>query len=26
LLVSGQWAVFVDWIRQWLVNDTTLPV
>ena len=26
LLVSGQWAVFVDWIRQWLVFGTTLPV
>jgi cytochrome c-type biogenesis protein len=26
LLVTGQWAVFVDWIRQWLISDTTLPI
>ena len=26
LLVTGQWAVFVDWIRQWFISDTTLPV
>lgn len=26
LLVSGQWALFVDWIRQGLVSDTTLPI
>lgn len=26
LLVSGQWAVFVDWIRQWLVSGTTMPI
>jgi cytochrome c-type biogenesis protein len=26
LLVSGQWAVFVDWLRQWLISDTTLPI
>jgi cytochrome c-type biogenesis protein len=26
LLVSGQWAMFVDWVRQFLVSDTTLPI
>ncbi|MCJ7857764.1 cytochrome c biogenesis CcdA family protein [Corynebacterium kalidii] len=26
LLVSGQWALFVDWIRQAVVSDTTLPI
>lgn len=26
LLVSGQWALFVDWVRQFLVSDTTLPI
>ena len=26
LLVSGQWAVFVDWVRQFLVSDSTLPI
>lgn len=26
LLVSGQWALFVDWIRQGVVSDTTLPI
>ncbi|MDN6386485.1 MAG: cytochrome c biogenesis CcdA family protein, partial [Corynebacterium sp.] len=25
-LVTGQWAVFVDWLRQGLVSDTTLPI
>lgn len=26
LLVSGQWALFIDWLRQGLVSDTTLPI
>lgn len=26
LLVSGQWALFVEWIRDAFISDTTLPI
>lgn len=26
LLLTGQWALFVDWVRQTMVSDTTLPI
>ena len=26
LLLTGQWAIFVEWIRDAFISDTTLPI
>ena len=26
LLVSGAWALFIDWLRDFAISDTTLPI
>ena len=26
LLLSGGWALFIDWLRDFAISDTTLPI